>query len=122
MQKSLFIGELALDGSVRGVSGILPAAVFASQNNFEYIFVPTENADEAAIVPNITTIAISNLSEAISYLNKEKNLTIHHNTNTDIPKDDIFVDFSHIIGQEQAKRAITIAAAGGHNIILQGPP
>lgn len=121
--ESIFIGELALNGNLRGINGVLPAAIFTREQKKKYLFLPEENAIEAAIIPDITIVPIKNLQEALNYLTKVKSLEkiakILPNKKTD---EDFFIDFSTILWQEQAKRAMIIAAAGGHNIILQWPP
>lgn len=118
----IFLGELALDGSIRPISGSLSATQMAKKMNFKYIFLPEENSNEAAVIENINVIPIKNLSDIILFLENKINITPksfienHHieNVNT--------VDFSEIKGQENAKRALIISAAGGHNLLMVGPP
>jgi len=120
-KESLFFGELALNGEVRRVHGILPLAVFAKRNNFKNIFVPKDNAYEAAIISGINIYPVENLKQIINHLeNKEQiqpqiKTIIKNNKNAEI-------DLSDIKGQYHTKRALTIAAAGRHNIALIGPP
>ncbi len=134
----LFIGELALDGSVRGVHGVLPIVKFAKDKKFKEVFVPFENADEACLVEGITVFGIKTLKECIDHLNEKKNKNDidevdvvikklspleHHISKED--KNylvDIDVDFADVKGNETAKRGLEIAAAGGHNISMWGPP
>lgn len=68
LEKSLFIGELALDGRLRSVSGILPTVLFAVEHGYEYVFVPQENAEEASLVPGVRIVALETLKDAVAYL------------------------------------------------------
>lgn len=123
IENSIFVGELALDGSIRSVNGILPATIFARDQEKKYFFLPFENSVEASIIPNIEIIPVKNLQEIIEFLTKQKSLSNKESIPEKIiTSEENFVDFAHIIGQEQAKRAIIIAAAWWHNIILQWPP
>lgn len=123
LEESIFLWELALDGNLRGVNGVLPAVIFAKNSWKKYIFLPVENASEASIIPDISVIPVKNLQEAADFLTKNKSLENHDEITKIFTKnEEIFIDFASIIGQESAKRAMIIAAAGGHNIILQWPP
>ncbi len=121
-QTQMFVGELALDGRLRPSSGTLSIALTARELGITELIVPTENADEASLVPNITVHAASTLRSVVDHIMGHAVLTvlpqrvIHLGTGTH------HTDMSAIRGQEQAKRALEVAAAGGHNIILQGPP
>jgi len=124
LQDCFFIGELSLDGSIKSVRGVLPAALKAKELGIKKVFVPEENAAEAAMVEGIAVFGVSTLPDVVEFLNNRK---IIEPFILDISK--IFqehrqydVDFSEIKGQRQALRALEIAAAGGHNVIMIGPP
>ena len=118
----IFLGELALDGRLRPVSGALNIAEKAMRDGFKYLFLPRENANEAAAIEGIKVIAAQDLRETISILEGR----IHREPMQFNEKGERHFgnasDFSEIKGQENAKRALTIAAAGAHNILLFGPP
>lgn len=118
----LFLGELSLDGSLRGIKGVLPVAKFAKDEGFKEIYVPKENAKEAALIDGLDIYGVENLKELIEHLSGKKLLT--KQTKTKLTKSDkrVSTDFSDIKGQERAKRGLLIAAAGGHNIAMYGPP
>lgn len=127
--KRLFLGELSLDGSLRRVSGILPIALMAKENGFDELLIPTDNTIEASVVKNLKIIGVENLTQLVKYLSGEinieptKHLDYDHYA-LDAPRSDGLddSDIYHIRGQENAKRALTIAASGGHNILMHGPP
>ena len=118
----LFLGELALNGDLRPISGVLPAAMHALRKNIKTIFVPAANAAEAKLVKELTVIPIKNLKELASHLAGVDKIPETGATNFDFANAKIIFDMEHIRGQEHVKRAMEIAAAGGHNMLMSGPP
>ena len=120
----IILGELSLDGSIRRIDGLLPMLISAREQGFTKFIIPFDNAKEASFIDGIEVYACKNLEQAVNFLKKEIVLEkvatnsyesiIENTTNLN--------DFSYIKGQKQAKRAMEIAAAGGHNVIMLGPP
>jgi len=123
-KRYLIVGELALDGRVRPVKGVLSTAMLAGQKRYRGVIVPRENASEAAVVDEVEAIAVGNLAEAVGFLTGQLPLEpVQVDLNELFDQNSRYdCDFSEIRGQEFAKRAMTIAAAGGHNILMIGPP
>jgi len=120
----LFLGELSLDGKTRPIKGVLPIAISAKANGIREIYVPRENVAEASIIGDVSVFPVDDLNSLISHLAGESQ--IQKAAKIDVEKlfdyEDHLVDMANIKGQEHAKRALEIAAAGGHNAILNGPP
>lgn len=119
----LFTGELGLDGSIRPISGALSFAILAKNSGFHSIILPFENANEAALIHGLDVFGARHISEVIRHLKGDKlSVTPPRNVSDSIGQTFQGPNFSAIRGQAQARRALEIAAAGGHNILLQGPP
>jgi len=124
-----FVGELALDGTVKPITGTLALTICAQESGFTSIYVPQENAQEAALVQGITVFPVESLTQIVHHLNQEhaehrqpslcitpQEITVYQ-TQTNVTS----VDFADVIEQKQAKRALLIAASGGHNVAMYGP-
>lgn len=122
-KKKLFLGELALDGSVRRVNGVLSAAFLAKSAGMEELYVPEENAPEAALVPGVTIYPVRNLLSLSKHLSGGEKIPEWIRSSDDAAAtEDYPFDMAEVRGQEHAKRALEIAASGGHNVIMVGPP
>lgn len=125
LSRTMMLGELSLDGSLQPVKGALPIAIKAREMGFEHLIVPRQNVREAAVVNRLKVYGASHIGEVVRFLNDEGGLMpteIDTRAEFYAQQTEFDFDFADVKGQEHVKRALEVAAAGGHNVIMIGPP
>ena len=124
IERYIIMGEMSLDGSLQAIRGALPIAVKARELGYKGFVLPKQNANEVSIVEGLDIIGVESITEVVDFFNGTKSIspTIFTKAENETNSLDHLIDFSDVKGQEHVKRALEIAAAGGHNILLVGPP